>query len=103
MLPQSFFYTANPVTKNVTKEEFDEFLRTYPRPLKCDVNGICEPPAVSYNDFALANRWPYSIVASTHLYENDPNHYYYEPPETRVYRIVVNHEELFASKTGNEA
>lgn len=65
--------------------------------------GISDPPAVSYNDFELANRWPYSIVASTFLYDNNPDDYFYEPEDKRTYRIVVNHEELFESKTGKMA
>ena len=34
MLPQEYFYTAKPITKNVTKEEFMEFIKNYPRKLK---------------------------------------------------------------------
>ena len=94
------FYTFEKVKKRVSKAEFEEFLRQYPRPLERDVFGACEPPAISYNDFELANRWPYSIVASTFAYMDNPNDYYYEPEEDREYIIVTNHEELFASKTG---
>ena len=101
--PQEFFYTAQPVKKNVTKEEFLRFLDSYPRDLVYDVFGACDPPAVSYNDFELANRWPYSVVASTFCYDDDPDGYYYEPEEDRQYTITVNYEELFASKTGNRA
>lgn len=100
VLPQEYFYTAEPITKNVTKEEFKEFIKNYPRKLEKDVCGISDPPAVSYNDFELANRWPYSIVASTFLYDDNPDDYFYEPEDKRTYRIVVNHEELFESKTG---
>lgn len=103
MLPQEYFYTAKPITKNVTKEEFKEFIKNYPRKLEKDVCGISDPPAVSYNDFELANRWPYSIVASTFLYDENPDDYFYEPEDKRTYRIVVNHEELFESKTGKMA
>lgn len=103
MLPRGYFYTANPITKSVTKEKFNEFIKNYPRKLERDVCGISDPPAVSYNDFELANRWPYSIVASTFLYDDDPNGWFYEPEDKRAYRIVVNYEELFDSKTGNVA
>ena len=103
MFPQEYFYTAKPITKNVTKEEFKEFIKNYPRKLEKDVCGISDPPAVSYNDFELANRWPYSIVASTFLYDENPDDYFYEPEDKRTYRIVVNHEELFESKTGKMA
>lgn len=103
MLPQEYFYTAEPITKKVTKEEFMEFIKNYPRKLERDVCGISDPPAVSYNDFELANRWPYSTVASTFLYDDNPGDYFYEPEDKRVYSVVVNHEELFASKTGKMA
>ena len=103
MLPQEYFYTAEPITKKVTKEEFMEFIKNYPRKLKRDVCGISDPPAVSYNDFELANRWPDSIVASTFLYDDNPDDYFYEPKAKRTYRVVINHEELFESKTGKMA
>lgn len=94
------FYTAEPKEKRVSKSEFIEFLKNYPRKLERDVCGICDPPSITYNDFELANRWPYSVVASTFAYDDNPDGYYYEPEEERIYRIVENFEELFASKTG---
>ena len=99
--PQEWFYTASPITKTVSEKEFYDFIRNYPRKLERDVCGISDPPAVSYNDFELADRWPYSIVASTFLYDDNPGEYFYEPPEKRCYSIVTNYEELFNSKTGN--
>lgn len=57
--------------RDVTKEEFDEFLSAYPRPLEKDVTGICEPPVLSYNDFAKGP-WPDSIVAAVVLTEDYP-------------------------------
>ena len=94
------FYTAQPIKRRVSKEEFDAFLKQYPRKLVGDVYGVCEPPAISYNDFELANRWPYSIVANTWVYDDNPDDYYYAPVEEREYYIVENFEELFSSKTG---
>jgi hypothetical protein len=49
--------------KPCTAEEFDSFLKAYPRPLERDVAGMYEPPLVTYNDFTLGN-WPESVVAS---------------------------------------
>ena len=94
------FYTAEPKEKRVSKSEFVEFLKNYPRKLDRDVCGICDPPSITYNDFVLANRWPYSVVASTFAYDDNPDGYYYEPDEERIYRVVENFEELFESKTG---
>ena len=96
------FYTADRVMTNVTKEEFQTFIAAYPRKLERDVYGVCDPPVVTYNDFELANRWPYSVVAHTALYSDDPNDYWYEPEEKRVYRVMSNYAECFASKTGYE-
>lgn len=79
--------------KDVTKQEFDEFIASYPRHLERDVCGICEPPAVSYNDWEIG-WWSRSIVASTMLYSDDSKNPYYEPEDKRVYRIVTNYEDL---------
>lgn len=94
------FYTVEPVKKRVSHAEFIEFLKNYPRPLTFDAFGACDPPAISYNDFELANRWPYSIVANTWAYDDNPNDYFYAPEEKKEYYIVENFEELFNSKTG---
>nr|DAF50325.1 MAG TPA: hypothetical protein [Siphoviridae sp. ctBCr48] len=79
--------------KDVTKQEFDEFIASYPRHLERDVCGICEPPAVSYNDWEIG-WWSRSVVANTMLYSDDPKESYYEPEDKRVYRIVTNYEDL---------
>lgn len=79
--------------KNVTKQEFDEFIASYPRHLERDVCGIYEPPAVSYNDWEIG-WWSRSIVASTMLYSDNPKDWDYEPEDKRVYRIVTNYEDL---------
>ena len=96
------FYTTEPKYKRVSKEEFAKFLKNYPRKLDRDVCRICDPPSITCNDFKLANRWPYSVVASTFAYDDNPDGYYYKPEEERIYRIIENFEELFASKTGYE-
>lgn len=94
------FYTVELKKKEVSKEEFEDFIKKYPRTLTYDCFGAFEPPAISYNDFELANRWPYSIVASTFAYSDDPKDYDYTPLENRQYYIATNYEEAFNSKTG---
>lgn len=79
--------------KDVTKQEFDEFIASYPRHLERDVCGIYEPPVVSYNDWEIG-WWSRSVVANTMLYSDDPKNSYYEPEDKRVYRIVTNYEDL---------
>lgn len=79
--------------KQVTKQEFDEFIASYPRHLERDVCGICDFPAVSYNDWEIG-WWSRSVVASTMMYSDDPKNLYYEPEDKRVYQIVTNYEDL---------
>ena len=102
MKPQEFFYTCDPIMKKVTKQEFIDFINSYPRKLERDVFGACDPPSVTYNDFELANRWPYSVIASTMLYSDKPDDYWYAPEEERTYNIMINYQEVFLSKTGNQ-
>ena len=94
------WYTIKPIFENVDKSTFKSFISNYPRKLECDVCGISDPPSITYNDFELANRWPYSVVANTFGYDDDPKGYFYEPEDKRTYRIMVNHEEVFNSRTG---
>lgn len=75
--------------KDVTKQEFDEFIASYPRHLERDVCGIY----VSYNDWEIG-WWSRSVVANAMLYSDDPKNSYYEPEDKRVYRIVTNYEDL---------
>lgn len=91
-----------PIIKRVTRQEFEDFIRNYPRPLKKDCYGVFDPPLITYNDFALANKWPYSVIASTYIYDDDPSGYYYEPENKREYSIVVNYAELFEKKEREE-
>ncbi len=85
---------TEPQDKDVTKQEFIDFINSYPRRLTCDVCGICSPPVVSYNDFEIG-WWPLSVIASTHEYDDNPEDYFYEPEEERFYSIVINHEALY--------
>jgi len=94
------WFNVEPVFKKVSKREFIDFINHYPRKLDLDVYGVCEPPSITYNDFELANRWPYSIVASTMAYSDDPKDYYYTPEEERFYKIMENFEEVFNNRTG---
>lgn len=100
---QEFFYTAERKIKRVTREEFYQFIKDYPRLLYTNWTGISDPPQITYNDFSLADRWPYSVVATTYKYDNEPGEYYYEPEENRIFTVLENYRECFDSKTGNMA
>lgn len=103
MLNREYFYTAEPEMKKVSHSEFMDFINNYPRKLEIDYYRVFEPPLITYNDFELANRWPHSIVAQTLAYSDDPKNYYYLPEENRKYSIMINYDECFNSKTGNQA
>ena len=103
MLETDYFYTAKPKMKIVSKQEFEDFIKAYPRKLERDVFGACEPPSVTYNDFELANRWPYSIVANTWLYTDKEGDRWNLPEEERRYLVMENYKEVFESKTGRMA
>lgn len=62
------FYIKEPDFQQVSRDEYNKFIENYPRPLAQDVCAICDPPIITHNDFELANRWPYSVVARTWLY-----------------------------------
>lgn len=49
--------------KEVSKEEFLEFVKKWPNKLDWDVFGACEPPMGSYNDFIDGKAWPESMIA----------------------------------------
>lgn len=84
------YFSVEPIFKKVSKEEFEQFVSDYPRPLDYNCCGISEPPFITYNDVELADRWPYSIVAKTRM-EDDR----YGPADRY---ICVNIKELFGSK-----
>ena len=61
-----------PKWKSVNREQFEEFLASYPRSLERDVAFTHEPPVLNYNDFTLGN-WPESMVATyTHGWMTPP-------------------------------
>jgi hypothetical protein len=49
--------------KSVSKEEFDNHIKHWPRPLVKDCYAAFDPPMISYNDFTYGY-WPESIVAA---------------------------------------
>ena len=97
---REIWFKIEPIFKEVSEEEFKKFIKDYPRKLDRDVCGISDPPSISYNDFELANRWPWSIVANTMGYSDDPKDYWYTPEDERHYRVLENYKELFEARTG---
>lgn len=56
--------------KEVSKEVFAEFIHNYPRRLKLDVNGIPQPPVLSYYDRAIGEEVAY-VQLKNFLSEGD--------------------------------
>lgn len=52
-----------PLMRVASREEYERFIRDYPRKLERDVFGAYEPPLITWNDFALGKSWPASVVA----------------------------------------
>lgn len=94
------WFSIEPEYQYVSYKQFKKFISDYPRVLERDACGISTPPCITYNDFELANRWPWSVVATTYLYETSPKSRDYVPPKERTYRIMTNFEEVFNSRTG---
>lgn len=100
-IAEAFYFTVEPIWKEVSQKEFHEYVKLYPRPLKCDAYAVFDDPVVSFNDFALADRWPVSVVA------------WYSGPVSLValdagdddckYHVMENFDRVFASKTGKMA
>lgn len=95
MPPMDWYFKVEPNFKPVSKDEFDEFLRTYPRRLIFDSYQAFAPSLLTWNDSELADRWPFTIVARTYGYDE-----YGIPEERRHYYIMENISEVFASRTG---
>lgn len=73
--------------EKVSKAEFLDFIKNYPRKLDVDICGISDPPLKTYNDFTIADKWPESVVASTFKYPSNEEDRYYIPEEDREYYI----------------
>lgn len=81
---ENVYYNVKPVFKNVTKQEYEKFIHTYPRILEMNAYGVFEPPLITANDFELAPKWPFSVVAKVW---------------SDQYLIAENYKEMFASRT----
>lgn len=77
--------------KQVTQDEFQMFLDSYPRVLQGNMNGIFEPPRWEFHDFSDGKVSPESMVGFVKM--NDES---YPPPQPRDYYW---REKLANSKT----
>ncbi len=57
--------------RQVSQEEFYLYIKNYPRELQYNRSEMCEPSLHSYNDFSIANKFPYSMVARFYLKDGE--------------------------------
>ena len=101
-LTEKTYFTVHPIWDHVSKEEFDFFIENYPRKLERHCSGMSSPNYISYNDFELADRYPSSVVASYLDWSACPTSPYYKSPSDRVYNIMKNINEVYATRKRRE-
>jgi len=71
--------------REVSREEFMEFINSYPKKLTQNTIAFCTPPLVCFDDFSDGKKQPESIVAkivwNTHMegcssYNGEPDQYF---------------------------
>lgn len=72
--------------KDVTKQEFDEFIASYPRHLEYEITGKCQ----AYYDYEIG-QYANGMVASTSWWFVDDKH---EKSEER-YRVIINCDDIY--------
>ena len=76
--------------KKVSKEEFENFIKIYPKSLEYDFCAMYEPPIGTYNDFSTGKVWPDSVVASICLNESMKGHPVYKGELNEYYVHITN-------------
>ena len=94
----SKFFSIKRITETVSEDEFDAFIRNYPRPLTKTVATCFDPSHISYWDKALSSIEEYTLVASRWDYSTNPNDYFYLPKEERTGTILSNANDVYNSK-----
>ena len=97
-LRQEYYYTVDPVWTSVTQAQFDTFRHNYPRELVEDASRTQYPTIISFNDYELADKNPFSIVAECEAVFNSSG----ERTGYTKFKIMSNFAAVYASKTGNK-
>jgi hypothetical protein len=97
-LRQEYYYTVDPVWTNVTQEQFDTFRHDYPRPLVEDASRTQYPTIISFNDYQLADKNPFSIVAECEAVFNSNG----ERTGYTKFKVMSNFAAVYESRTGNK-
>jgi len=97
-LRQEYYYTVDPVWTNVTQAQFDTFRHNYPRPLVEDASRTQYPTIISFNDYQLADKNPFSIVAECEAVFNSSG----ERTGYTKFKVMSNFAAVYASRTGNK-
>lgn len=72
----------------VNRNEFEDFIKKYPRALERHIVAFCTPPMITYNDFERGGYAKKSIVAYTFMYDDDPDEWCYVPEEEKEYYVL---------------
>ena len=91
LIDYSYFYTAEPVYKEVSFIEFCEFLEDYPRELKKHIENFAQGSFTTYYDEEICDRYPLGKVATCSTDKSQGK---------STFIIIENYEELFNSRTG---
>lgn len=97
-LRQEYYYTVDPVWTSVTQAQFDTFRHNYPRELVEDASRTQYPTIISFNDYQLADKNPFSIVAECEAVFNSSG----ERTGYTKFKVMSNFAAVYASKTGNK-
>lgn len=92
------FFSVKRIIKTVSEDEFDTFIKNYPRPLTKTIATCFDPPHISYWDKSLSSIKKYTLVADRWDYSTDPNDYFFLPKEERTGTILVNANDVYNSK-----
>ena len=97
-LRQEYYYTVDPVWQTVNQTQFDDFRHNYPRGLVEDTDRTQYPTITSFNDYELADKNPFSIVAECEAVYNAQG----ERTGYTNFKVMSNFAAVYASRTGNK-
>jgi hypothetical protein len=75
--------------RQVSKEEFEEFVRSYPRRLDVDVYAIADPPWRNYHDFTIGKGWDSLVAGELLCHEPERGEHGQRPNEYFVFVETV--------------
>ena len=71
--------------KEVSEQEFNEYINNYPNKLEWDYYNVPIPPEKTANDFSNGKVWPESVVAKIELNTSMKGHSLYKGEKDKYY------------------